>query len=40
MSWEVGQSLADSLVQRYLQDTGEYRRRPRRPRRRRATRSP
>ncbi|MFC4467874.1 cobaltochelatase subunit CobN [Streptomyces xiangluensis] len=24
LSWEVGQSLADSLVQRYLQDTGEY----------------
>ncbi|MGW3125477.1 cobaltochelatase subunit CobN [Streptomyces sp. NPDC001123] len=24
LSWEVGQSLADSLVQRYLQDTGAY----------------
>ncbi|MGA5728092.1 cobaltochelatase subunit CobN [Streptomyces seoulensis] len=24
LSWEVGQSLADSLVQRYLADTGEY----------------
>ncbi|MFE4967513.1 cobaltochelatase subunit CobN [Streptomyces sp. NPDC056660] len=24
LSWEVGQSLADSLVQRYLQDAGEY----------------
>ncbi len=24
LSWEVGQSLADSLVQRYLQDTGEF----------------
>ncbi|WP_250403221.1 cobaltochelatase subunit CobN [Streptomyces cellostaticus] len=24
LSWEVGQSLADSLVQRYLRDTGEY----------------
>ncbi|KAA0931539.1 cobaltochelatase subunit CobN [Streptomyces apricus] len=24
LSWEVGQALADSLVQRYLQDTGAY----------------
>jgi cobaltochelatase CobN len=24
LSWEVGQSLADSLVQRYLQDNGEF----------------
>ncbi|MFC7915876.1 cobaltochelatase subunit CobN [Streptomyces sp. NPDC057386] len=24
LSWEVGQSLADSLVQRYLADNGEY----------------
>ncbi|NJP49394.1 cobaltochelatase subunit CobN [Streptomyces sp. SBST2-5] len=24
LSWEVGQSLADSLVQRYLRDTGAY----------------
>ncbi|MCN9239606.1 cobaltochelatase subunit CobN [Streptomyces sp. RY43-2] len=24
LSWEVGQSLADSLVQRYLSDTGAY----------------
>ncbi|MFJ8282906.1 cobaltochelatase subunit CobN [Streptomyces griseoviridis] len=24
LSWEVGQALADSLVQRYLQDTGGY----------------
>ncbi|MDT0437770.1 cobaltochelatase subunit CobN [Streptomyces sp. NPDC005840] len=24
LSWEVGQSLADSLVQRYVQDTGAY----------------
>ncbi|MGQ4385342.1 cobaltochelatase subunit CobN [Streptomyces sp. SAS_270] len=24
LSWEVGQSLADSLAQRYLQDTGDY----------------
>ncbi|MFJ5266472.1 cobaltochelatase subunit CobN [Streptomyces sp. NPDC088387] len=24
LSWEVGQSLADSLVQRYLDDNGEY----------------
>ncbi|MEU6607997.1 cobaltochelatase subunit CobN [Streptomyces shenzhenensis] len=24
LSWEVGQSLADSLVQRHLQDTGAY----------------
>ncbi|MER5788838.1 cobaltochelatase subunit CobN [Streptomyces sp. NPDC001980] len=24
LSWEVGQSLADSLVQRYLQDTGAH----------------
>jgi cobaltochelatase CobN len=24
LSWEVGRSLADSLVQRYLRDTGEY----------------
>ncbi|CAM5252519.1 hypothetical protein SFUMM280S_06802 [Streptomyces fumanus] len=24
LSWEVGQSLADSLIARYLQDTGEY----------------